>query len=74
MHPTMKRLPLLLCLMVASSALHSETLLTLSVLPLRADAPVYLSRQARPDFGGEQQLAVLRGVKVTPVYRLSVQP
>jgi beta-galactosidase len=48
--------------------------LTLSVLPLRADAPIYLPKEARPDFGGKQQLAVLRGVKVTPVYRLSVRP
>ena len=44
--------------------------LTLSVLPLRADAPIYLPRAARPDFGGQAQLAELRGVRVTPVYRL----
>ncbi|MFL6660046.1 MAG: glycoside hydrolase family 35, partial [Massilia sp.] len=48
--------------------------LTLSVLPLRADAPIYLPKDARPDFAGKAQLAVLRGVHVTPVYRLSVQP
>ena len=48
--------------------------LTLSVLPLRADAPVYLPKSARPDFDGKKQLAQLRGVKVTPVYRLSVRP
>jgi beta-galactosidase len=48
--------------------------LTLSVLPLRADAPIYLPREARPDFGGKAQLAELRGVTVTPVYRLSVRP
>jgi hypothetical protein len=48
--------------------------LTLSVLPLRADAPIYLPKEARPDFGGKPQVAELRGVKVTPVYRLSVRP
>jgi hypothetical protein len=48
--------------------------LTLSVLPLRADAPIYLPKEGRPDFGGKQQVAELRGVKVTPVYTLAVQP
>jgi hypothetical protein len=48
--------------------------LTLSVLPLRADAPIYLPREGRPDFGGKQQVAELRGVKVTPVYTLAIQP
>ena len=47
--------------------------LTLSVLPLRADAPIYLPKEARPDFGGKQQLAELRGVRVLPVYRLGVR-
>jgi beta-galactosidase len=48
--------------------------LTLSVLPLRADAPIYLPKEARPDFAGKAQLALLRGVHVTPVYRLGVRP
>jgi len=49
--------------------------LTVSVLPLRADAPIYLDSKARPDFGGQAQLAQLRAVTVTPVYllRLKVQ-
>lgn len=49
--------------------------LTFSVLPLRADAPIYLDSKARPDFGGQAQLAQLRAVTVTPVYllRLKVQ-
>ncbi|TFW32260.1 glycoside hydrolase family 35 [Massilia horti] len=42
---------------------------TLQVLPLRADAPIYLDQQAWPDFGGKPQAALLRGVKVAPVYR-----
>lgn len=46
--------------------------LTLSVLPLRADAPIYLPREHRPDFAGQAQIARLDGVKLTPVYRLSL--
>ena len=46
--------------------------LTLTVLPLRADAPIYLPREHRPSFEGQSQLAALRGVKVLPVYRLEI--
>jgi beta-galactosidase len=48
--------------------------LTLSVLPLRADAPVYIPKEGRPDFAGQPQIASLRGVTVTPVYRLDIRP
>lgn len=48
--------------------------LTLSVLPLRADAPVYIPKEGRPDFGGQPQVAALRGVSVTPVYLLTLTP
>ncbi|MET0266212.1 MAG: beta-galactosidase [Duganella sp.] len=47
--------------------------LTLSVLPLRADAPIYLDQRARPDFAGAEQLAQLRKVSVTPVYQLKLR-
>jgi beta-galactosidase len=47
--------------------------LTVAVLPLRADAPIYLDRKARPDFGGAAQLAQLRQVTVTPVYLFRLQ-
>lgn len=57
-----------------SMKLAPEGPLTLSVLPLRADAPIYIPQDARPDFGGAQQIARLRGVRVTPVYRLRVSP
>ncbi|MFL6633525.1 MAG: glycoside hydrolase family 35, partial [Massilia sp.] len=46
--------------------------LTLTVLPLRADAPVYLPREHRPDFGGKPQLAELKAVQVVPVYRVEI--
>jgi hypothetical protein len=43
--------------------------LTLQVLPLRADAPIYIPKEAWPDFGGKQQAVALHGVKLAPVYR-----
>jgi hypothetical protein len=46
--------------------------LTLTVLPLRADAPIYLPREHRPEFGGKPQLAELKAVKVVPVYRVEI--
>jgi hypothetical protein len=46
--------------------------LTVAVLPLRADAPVYIPQAARPDFGEAKQIAQLRGVSVTPVYVLKL--
>jgi hypothetical protein len=48
--------------------------LTVSVLPLRADAPIYLPKEARPNFGGQQQMATVRGVTVIPVYQLRITP
>ncbi|WP_373988654.1 beta-galactosidase [Duganella sp. BuS-21] len=48
--------------------------LTVAVLPLRADAPIYLPKEARPDFGGESQIATVRGVTVIPVYQLRITP
>lgn len=48
--------------------------LTLSVLPLRADAAVYIPEEHRPDFGGQPQLAILRKLTVIPVYRLGIKP
>jgi hypothetical protein len=46
--------------------------LMLTVLPLRADAPIYLPKEHWPDFGGQPQLAALRAVKVVPVYRVVI--
>ncbi|MRW92254.1 glycoside hydrolase family 35 [Duganella sp. FT80W] len=48
--------------------------LTVSVLPLRADAQIYLPKEARPNFGGDKQIAQVRGVRVIPVYQLRVTP
>ncbi|MFS2138725.1 beta-galactosidase [Duganella sp. Dugasp56] len=48
--------------------------LTVSVLPLRADAPIYLPKEARPNFAGQTQMATVRSVSVIPVYQLRVTP
>ncbi|TFW16356.1 beta-galactosidase, partial [Duganella callida] len=48
--------------------------LTVSVLPLRADAPIYLPKEARPDFQGNRQIATVRGVSLIPVYQLRITP
>jgi hypothetical protein len=47
--------------------------LSLAVLPLRADAPVYIPKEARPDFGAQAQIARVNKVSLVPVYQLTVQ-
>lgn len=51
---------------------RTESALTLSVLPLRADAPIYLPKEYRSDFKGAAQMATLRNVTLTPIYQLSI--
>lgn len=49
--------------------------LDLSVLPLRADAPVYIDAAHRPDFAaGQTQIAELRGARLLPIRRVSITP
>jgi hypothetical protein len=38
--------------------------LRLEILPLRADAPIFLEPKNRPDFGGKQSVLKLRGVTI----------
>ena len=57
---------------LANLAARRQGSLTLTVLPLRADAPIYLPREHRPDFGGKPQLAEVKAVKVVPVYRVTI--
>jgi len=54
------------------NGIASNATLQLSVLPLRADAPIYLPEQAVPDFGGQPQVAGVSAVKVIPVYKLTI--
>lgn len=46
--------------------------LTLRIIPLREDAPIYLERALRPDFGSADQLATIRQVRIEPRYRLDI--
>ena len=49
--------------------------LSLSVLPLRADAPVYIDAAHRPTFAdGQAQMAELRGARLLPVRRVAITP
>ncbi len=46
--------------------------LTLKVLPLRQDAPIYLPKDRRPAFGGRAQVAEIRSISATPEYEIPV--
>lgn len=46
--------------------------LTLTVLPLRADAPVYIDDLFKVDFGGKPQVARVASVEAVPEYELDV--
>lgn len=49
--------------------------LKLSVLPLRADAPIYIDAAHRPAFAdGQAQVAELRGARLLPVRRVAITP
>lgn len=46
--------------------------LRLAILPLQKGAPIYLAKQAQPDFGTANSLAILRGVEIIPRYTLTL--
>jgi beta-galactosidase len=46
--------------------------LTLDVLPLRKDAPIYFSPKARPDFGSAEQISDVRKISAVPEYEVRV--
>jgi hypothetical protein len=46
--------------------------LRVAILPLRRDAPIYLAKDARPDFGAATSVASLRGVKIVPRYQVEL--
>ncbi|RZJ02815.1 MAG: glycoside hydrolase family 35, partial [Rubrivivax sp.] len=49
--------------------------LKLSVLPLRADAPIYIDAAHRPSFAaGQTQVAELRSARLLPIRRVSIAP
>ncbi|HET8611483.1 MAG TPA: beta-galactosidase [Sphingomonas sp.] len=47
--------------------------LTLTILPLRGDAPVYIDNALRPKLAADAQVATLRSVSVIPQYRLDLR-
>jgi beta-galactosidase len=46
--------------------------LRVAILPLRKDAPIYLAKEARPDFGKAHSIGALRRVDIVPRYRVEV--
>ncbi|MDR7267432.1 hypothetical protein J2X20_000061 [Pelomonas saccharophila] len=56
-------------------ALKPGAELQLSVLPLRADAPIYIDAAHRPAFAaGQTQIAELRGARLLPIRRVAITP
>jgi hypothetical protein len=43
--------------------------LRIAILPLRKDAPIYLGKEARPDFGKTESLVELQRVEIIPRYQ-----
>jgi hypothetical protein len=46
--------------------------LRVAILPLRKDAPIYLAKEAWPDFGSAPSIAVLKGVDIVARYEVEV--
>jgi hypothetical protein len=46
---------------------------TLKILPLRKDAPIYLERQAKPDFGNQESMVKVDGVEVIEEFEATFQ-
>ena len=46
--------------------------LRVEILPLRKDAPIYLAKEARPDFGNQQSIVSLNRVEMIPRYQIEL--
>jgi hypothetical protein len=46
--------------------------LRIAILPLRQDAPIYMAKSARPDFGKTGSVADLRSIEIIPRYQLQI--
>lgn len=46
--------------------------LTLTIMPLRADAPIYIQQEWKPAQAADGQVAVLKSARIVPEYALSV--
>jgi hypothetical protein len=47
--------------------------LRVEILPLRKDAPIYLVREARPDFGSQRSVLSLNGIEIIPRYQIQLE-
>jgi hypothetical protein len=46
--------------------------LRIAILPLRNDAPIYMAKEARPDFSKADSAVALQGVEVVPRYQVQL--
>jgi beta-galactosidase len=49
-----------------------ENELTLRILPLKKDAPIYLATQARPDFGGASSICKLLKIELVEIHSIEL--
>lgn len=47
--------------------------LRVEILPLRKDAPIYLAKEARPDFGSRQAIVLLNSIEIIPRYPIQLK-
>ena len=45
----------------------------IAILPLRKDAPIYLAKEAQPDFGQQQSVVSLNSVEIIPRYQIQLE-
>jgi beta-galactosidase len=46
--------------------------LRIAILPLRKDAPIYMTDKVRPDFGKESSIVTLQGIEIVPRYQVQI--
>jgi hypothetical protein len=46
--------------------------LRLAVLPLRKDAPIYMAKEARPDFSKAASVVALQSIEIVPRYQVQL--
>ena len=51
-----------------------EGQLHVAILPLRKDAPIYMAKEARPDFSDGDSVVALQRVEIVPRYQAQLVP
>jgi beta-galactosidase len=46
----------------------------LSILPLRRDAPIFIEKRFKPNFGDKNQIVDLGSVALIPQYKFRIEP